>query len=181
MSSKPKRSRKQYSKFLPAWTFEYLTVQLGHTSAQCLVCKGLVVCKKFNIKRHYEFCHGSQYDSIIMEERQQLVKDLTKNFIADNNSNNRRTSEEREKEAPGLSKGQVSQLSQAIEALQKICEQNNVLNEFQTFGQLVSTQLEQLPLKDAIELETEIIGLIIAKRMKLFKTEENAGTMICDK
>ncbi|KAJ9598413.1 hypothetical protein L9F63_010935, partial [Diploptera punctata] len=61
---------------------------------------------------------------------------------------------------------------EAVRSLQEISNQAKVSNEFQVFAQHVAVQLEQLPLEDALMLQSEIQNLITNRRLELIRKEK---------
>lgn len=75
MSCNPEK-RKSSSRFNPDWRYMFLSAEY-RGDAQCLVCKKQMVCKKFNVQRHYEMHHEVDYKSYQSEERIKLISHLS--------------------------------------------------------------------------------------------------------
>lgn len=67
-------SKRKSGNFNSEWSHNYLC-QLSGGESQCLICKKHIICKAFNIKRHYEQFH-KDYDKYVGEERKELFKKL---------------------------------------------------------------------------------------------------------
>lgn len=58
-------------------------------------------------------------------------------------------------------------LDNAVEALKFACSQKSAVSEFNIFGQHIATQLEKLPIKIALQLQTNIQNMITSARLDM--------------
>lgn len=58
-------------------------------------------------------------------------------------------------------------LDNAVEALKFACSQKSAVSEFNIFGQHIATQLEKLPIKIALQLQTNIQNMITSARLDI--------------
>ena len=79
--------------FNEAWTEQYFCVPAKNEQAQCLICKSILVGKKYNIERHFLTNH-SEYGELSRDDKKGklsvLRKDLkhsTSIFCKSNNEN----------------------------------------------------------------------------------------------
>lgn len=69
-------------------------------------------------------------------------------------------------------------LDNAVETLKFVCAQKATSNEFSIFGQHVASQLEKLPLQQALLLQETIQGLLTNARLKTISIPSTSCTNI---
>lgn len=67
------------SRVVDCYEEQFLFVTMGE-KATCLVCMQSVLCKKFNIERHYKSFHANTFDKMEAEEKKNNIKTLKENF-----------------------------------------------------------------------------------------------------
>lgn len=87
MEKTPKRRKinEECRVFKEKWTFNYFFININN-KAICLICKETVnVFKEFNLRRHYDTKHKSEYDQLHSQFRQNKIDSLKKSLQAQQN------------------------------------------------------------------------------------------------
>lgn len=81
MAADNKSTSKLITTFKKCWEFEYFFAMNNNSMAECLVCSAKVICKKFNISRHYETKH-KEFVGMVGETRKKVLSNFKEKFAS---------------------------------------------------------------------------------------------------
>ena len=76
--TKKRRINDENREFNLKWTFDYFFIN-NNNKALCLICnEAITIFKEFNLSRHYDAKHKSEYDKYESQFRQNKIDSLQK-------------------------------------------------------------------------------------------------------